>query len=623
MIVDEKEEISKKDKLQKVSKSLLQYSLNDIPSNIPYIQIYLDRCDNLPSMDRDGFSDPYVIFSIISEDDNVSSFKKIQEEHVKSTIVKKTLNPVWNGEHFYLAIPKENKLNKNLYLSLQVFDWDRLSADDFCGNALFGPLQKLPRNTLFQKTLQLVNSQTNATCTIRLMLSNYGLSKEEFEELEVEDLNLEPICINPLQSVLDKIQHSRYAGQFKTKQDEKQFANFLSSKQQLLSTYLNKDWIEVEENNVEVDVNSDEETKGSDSEDEEEQHVRRGSTINNNMSQLKGKVDVKLIIVDQDQDQKLKSTFRTFLSPVLSKLQNNSSMKSLTSKISKDESFIVDNSDKGCSSFGMFHSALIVGQWLIEWNDSGLCVPRKTLSKAALFCADLEPITTLQSLDQALEKLAEIIVEWNTTKKYKSMGGNKNIFGNCQDFCESVLQKIGIKFDYLNNEYMKDFFSDLKRKGSADLRFYCKSDQFITKFGLQEKLLSSTSGKNYIQFHTHEELDNFVNYLLGLDKHFRENYRTAWGFLKGIDRAFWLRYYKYNEMIDRRVKEIERAKKLQFEGYEKYLDNAQKELDEWITQRNQVKPITEETIDEEGEKQSIEKCPFSNPLQTYSLRIYQ
>lgn len=56
--------------------------------------------------------------------------------------------------------------------------------------------------------------------------------------------------------------------------------------------------------------------------------------------------------------------------------------------------------------FGIFHSALIVGPWYLEWTDSEICTPRKIMSKAAIFSCDidggieLDNTTTLQSLSE-------------------------------------------------------------------------------------------------------------------------------------------------------------------------------------------------------------------------------
>jgi hypothetical protein len=53
--------------------------------------------------------------------------------------------------------------------------------------------------------------------------------------------------------------------------------------------------------------------------------------------------------------------------------------------------------------FGMFHSALMIGPWIIDWNDSGICIPRKCTSQAAIFAVDLESISTESKLEDVVD----------------------------------------------------------------------------------------------------------------------------------------------------------------------------------------------------------------------------
>jgi uncharacterized protein with von Willebrand factor type A (vWA) domain len=71
-----------------------------------------------------------------------------------------------------------------------------------------------------------------------------------------------------------------------------------------------------------------------------------------------------------------------------------------------------------------------------------------------MLSADVDEISTLDNLEEVTQKLSEVIVQWNVTKQYKSNGGNKKEVGNCQDFIDSVLQKLGIKLNFTGNFFI-------------------------------------------------------------------------------------------------------------------------------------------------------------------------
>lgn len=88
--------------------------------------------------------------------------------------------------------------NKNYYLLIQVFHYDRLKKDSFIGSARIGPLSKLPYGVMLSKTVSLHEAGTNATCSIKLIAHNFGLTWEEFEEMDSNGnddfLTFKPVC---------------------------------------------------------------------------------------------------------------------------------------------------------------------------------------------------------------------------------------------------------------------------------------------------------------------------------------------------------------------------------------------------------------------------------------------
>eukprot|EP00808_Paulinella_micropora_P016464 g30536.t1 len=89
------------------------------------LHIRLVEARNLPAMDVNGYSDPYVKF-------------KIGKNKVKSSIKKKTLQPVYNEDFTMVVTAKDKGSN----LEVEVVDHDLVGSNDFIGYSSF-PLNHL------------------------------------------------------------------------------------------------------------------------------------------------------------------------------------------------------------------------------------------------------------------------------------------------------------------------------------------------------------------------------------------------------------------------------------------------------------------------------------------------
>ncbi|KAL0487622.1 gas vesicle protein GvpJ [Acrasis kona] len=230
------------------------------------------------------------------------------------------------------------------------------------------------------------------------------------------------------------------------------------------------------------------------------------------------------------------------------------------------------NMDFHKAPFGFFHIALAVGCWKIEWNSSELCIPRTVTGQASIVCADVEAIADLDKLDLVRDKLADVIVKWNTTMHYKQRGGNPEMDhnGNCQQFIDEIMQCLDLSSCYTQFPApLVNYIKRLRQDGRGEMDFELDAD-FKSKFFPPSRPRSSASShndtlnledqtpqveeyadvfdlyksKSKITFKTHEQLDRFVCYLQSIEPQFKYLYKHEYYLLKSFDRAYWMRYIK-------------------------------------------------------------------------------
>lgn len=198
------------------------------------------------------------------------------------------------------------------------------------------------------------------------------------------------------------------------------------------------------------------------------------------------RLGVKIVITDiYEEEQRGRKKLRTIISPIM-----NTVFPSQMRKLGE---------------FGLFHVAIIIGPWYLEWSTSEIVVPKlRFASRKALVCFDIPNLTYIKfkEFKKMVKKLVNVIYKWNTKYCYQDIY-EKDKGGNCQHFIEELLIELGIKLDQLG-PLLSNFIKNLSKRGKSSLLF-TPSKRFKKALNLKWKEKS---------FDNHFELDKFVRSIM-------------------------------------------------------------------------------------------------------------
>jgi len=217
---------------------------------------------------------------------------------------------------------------------------------------------------------------------------------------------------------------------------------------------------------------------------------------------------------------------------------------------------VIEDLDEAAIREEGYRMALLVGPWLMEWDETELCLPRRLIGRFDdLVKLDVKTIVGETKVTRALAKLSKAIAFWNTRMLYNDApktAEQRSYMDNGAAFVNDLLLELG-EITMGGGDPVKLMLSHFVDNAKTPA-VYVPSEALHSE--IDDLGLPRMDGK--IVFQSHEQLDKFYRDLLkdtGIRK--SENFRIKFPHdhkaLSLIDRLFWRKFVRKDSTRERAV----------------------------------------------------------------------
>jgi len=200
-----------------------------------------------------------------------------------------------------------------------------------------------------------------------------------------------------------------------------------------------------------------------------------------NFEDYNGEIKIRLLIVEQSNQVSIES-----VCPVRYRMINTN--PSEQKKLHEPTKFI---------------TAITIGPFYLEWNESNLIIPQKCCSKAIVYSEELGKVVSRKMIDGALSQVASFVTTWNHGRLYSELTCN------CYHFVSELLTELNV-MKPVSGRLFENFMIQIESQGSAEMCFTNPQKQYVGMNSSRATSSYSDKQSECLSTPTHRELDEFL-----------------------------------------------------------------------------------------------------------------